>query len=90
MDILSEFLTKLCIEFGNEMFDQERLHKFELKFRVQNGGDRHYIASPDACIRAKRNADVVRHLRSGGTTASAAERFNLTDRQVRNIRQTFK
>lgn len=90
MDILSEILTKLCLEFGNEMLDQEKLHKFELKFRVQNGGDRYYIASQDACIRAKRNADVVRYLKSGGTTAGAAERFSLTDRQVRNIRQMLK
>lgn len=90
MDILSEFLTKLCLEFGNDMFDEEKLHKFELKFRLQNGGDRHYIASPDACKRAKRNAEVVRFLRADGTVQQAAERFNLTERQIRNIKHTLK
>lgn len=90
MDILSEFLTKLCLEFGNDMFDEEKLHKFELKFRTQIGGDRHYIASPDACRRAKRNANVVRFLKSDSTVQQAAERFNLSERQIRNIKQTIK
>ena len=87
MDILSEFLTKLCLEFGSEMLDQNKLHQFELKFRTQNGGDRYYIASADACQRAQRNAEVARLIKAGEPINALAERFNLTERQIRNIKK---
>ncbi len=87
MDILSEFLTKLCLEFGSDMLDQNKLHQFELKFRTQNGGDRYYIATADACKRAQRNAEVAKLIKSGEPINVLAERFNLTDRQIRNIRK---
>lgn len=87
MDVLTFMIDTLRAELGEDIFTDARRARFELAIRQQVGNESHYIASAAALQRIERNAAIVRHLMAGNSVATAAERFGLTDRQIRSVRQ---
>lgn len=91
MDVLTRIMDTLAAtlraELGADIFTDEQRQRYELALRQQEGRSTHYIASTDAYDRSRRNAEIIRHLLAGLSTQQAAERFGLTDRQIRGVRQ---
>lgn len=91
MDVLTRIMDTLAAairaELGEDVFTDEQRQRYERALRLQEGRCRHYIASDDAYDRANRNAEIIRQLMAGLSTQQVAERFGLTDRQIRGVRQ---
>lgn len=87
MDILNKALDIIQAELGADIFTDEKRDWFELNFRAQVGGDRHYIASARAFEITRKHTEVRRLIRAGLGNSVIAERVGLTRQQIWNIRQ---
>lgn len=86
MDIL-EYIVERFIETFNPEITETELDDFMIAVSREKGGDRHWMASAQARIVAKKHQHVRRLIRQGIGNTAIAERVGLTRQQVWNIRQ---
>lgn len=84
MDFLSRVLDAVATHLE---IPRSKLDEIEYEKRLNDGADRHYIASATAMDRAKRNAEIARDLKAGATIPQIAERRGMTRQQIWNIAQ---
>lgn len=82
MDVLTQILQTMAAELGPEVLDAPTLDEFERRFRIQIGGDRHYIASIAALERRRRHDRIRAALSQGLTASEVASRFGMTRQAV--------
>jgi hypothetical protein len=85
MDTLSMVLAELEATLGREAFPPETRARVELSLRQQIGGERHYIASANALIRADLHARIRTAVSCGMSHTEAAERFGFTRQGIWKI-----
>lgn len=84
MDFLSFALDLVAAEIG---IDRSALAPLERRIRHEQGGDRHYIASPAALDCRDRHRAILHALADGATPSQVAQRFGLTRQQIHNVKR---
>lgn len=84
MDIISRIIDDFCDAFA---IPPEEAKAIEKKYRQQEGGDSHYIASLRSMEVAERHDEVKRLIGQGLTDAQIAERMGMARGHAWRLRQ---
>jgi DNA invertase Pin-like site-specific DNA recombinase len=82
MDFLSFALDLVSAETG---IARENLWPLEKRIRIEQGGDRHYIASVQALDCLQKHAAIRAAVAAGAPASAVAERFGVTRQHVYRI-----
>ncbi len=82
MDFLSFALDLIAAETG---IARESLRHLERKIRIEQGGDRHYIASVQAIDCLQKHAAMRAALAEGAPASAVAERFGVSRQHVYRV-----